>query len=97
MKLSKNVISDCHGYHFIELSRAILAFFVLLLGNNLRHGVDFFGPFVMMGVVMVHLHISTVNVIMLFFIFIIMKVLKTSIIFLAFNFTVRTLIWHLTV
>ena len=41
MKLSKNVISGCHGYHFIELSRAILAFFVLLLGNNLRHGVDF--------------------------------------------------------
>ena len=67
MKLSKNVISGCHGYHFIELSRAILAFLVVLLGNNLRHGVDFFGPFVMMGVVMVHLHITTVNVIMLFF------------------------------
>ena len=67
MKLSKNVISGCLGYHFIELSRAILAFFVLLLGNNLLHGVDFFGPFVMMVLVMVHLHIITVNVIMLFF------------------------------
>ena len=67
MKLSKDVISGCHGYHLIELSRAILAFFVLLLGNNIRHGVDYFGPYVMMGVVMVHLHIITVNVIMLFF------------------------------
>ena len=42
MKLSKNVISGCNGNHFIKLSRANLAFFVLLLGNNLRHGVNFF-------------------------------------------------------
>ena len=27
MKLSKNVISGCHGNHFIELSREILAYF----------------------------------------------------------------------
>ena len=61
------MISGCHGNHFIELSRANLAFFVLLLGNNLRHGVIFFLPFVMMGIIMVYLHIITVNVVMLFF------------------------------
>ena len=41
MKLSKNVMSGCHGNHFIELGRANLAFFVLLLGNNLRYGVKY--------------------------------------------------------
>ena len=41
MKLSKNVLSGCHGNHFMELGRTNLAFFVLLLGNNLRHGVNF--------------------------------------------------------
>ena len=58
MKLRKNVISGCHGNHFIELSRANLAFFVLLLGNSLRHGVKkYFLPFVMMEIMAVYLEI----------------------------------------
>ena len=35
MNLSENMMTGCHGNHFIELGMANLAFLVLLLGKNL--------------------------------------------------------------
>ena len=56
-----------------------------------------FGSFVMMGIIMVYLHIITVNALSLLFHIYNNESIENKHIFFTFNFTVRTLIWHLTV
>ena len=56
-----------------------------------------FFSFVMMGIIMVYLHIITVNALSLLFHIYNNESIENKQIFFTFNFTVRTLIWHLTV